>query len=263
MPQRQNQITLIGSLTKDAELRYTPDGLPILTMPLAGAAPINTNGQQPDRRITWYHHVTAFGSYAEDIIDHLTRGTIVFIQGRLNYRSWTTDTGQFRSNLQVLADRTHIVKQPNDPNSISIDQFTQPVLVNGSLNRVELIGNLTRDAEHKQTHQSAVTSMRIAVNERYTDRNGKQHSKAHFVDVDCWNNLSTATQHIKKGTPVRVTGRLELDSWTDKEGTKRYKLKVNADTFQEFHRPHATNPANKQAEATETTATPASSNPPN
>ena len=102
-----------------------------------------------------------------------------------------------------------------------------------SFNKVILMGNLTRDPELK-TLQSGmrVAKLGLAVSEMWRDKaTGEQKEVTCFVDVDVWDKLADLCgQHLSKGRPVLVEGRLRMDEWTSKEGEKRTKLVVRADT---------------------------------
>ncbi len=98
-----------------------------------------------------------------------------------------------------------------------------------SYNKVMLMGNLTRDPEVRYTPKgTAVCTLGLAVNERYTAQSGETREETVFVDVDVWGRQAeTAGQYLSKGRPVFVEGRLRLDQWDDKDtGQKRSRLKV-------------------------------------
>ena len=103
-----------------------------------------------------------------------------------------------------------------------------------SLNKVFLIGNLTRDPELRYTPSgTAVADMSMAINRRYTTASGDKKEETCFVDVTLWaRRAEVASQYLKKGSPVFVEGRLHLDKWENSEGQKRSKLKVIAENFQ-------------------------------
>jgi single-strand DNA-binding protein len=103
-----------------------------------------------------------------------------------------------------------------------------------SLNRVYLIGNLTREVELRYTPKGTpVAEIGLALNRAWTDDEGRKREDAVFVDVSLWDRLAeVALQYLKKGSPVFVEGRLQLDSWTDKSGEKRSKLRVVATNLQ-------------------------------
>lgn len=101
-------------------------------------------------------------------------------------------------------------------------------------NRVILIGNLTRDPEvcHTPSNQ-AVANFGLAINRRYTTSSGEKREETTFVDCEAWGKTGEAIgQYLTKGRPVFVEGRLKLDTWEEKDGSKRSKLKVVVDTFQ-------------------------------
>jgi single-strand DNA-binding protein len=104
-----------------------------------------------------------------------------------------------------------------------------------SFNKVILMGNLTRDPEVRYTPKgSAVTDIGMAVNRVYSTDNGEKREETTFVDVTLWGRTAEiAGEYLKKGRPVLIEGRLQLDSWDDKQsGQKRSKLKVIGESMQ-------------------------------
>ncbi len=104
-----------------------------------------------------------------------------------------------------------------------------------SFNKVMLLGNCTRDPEVKYTPKgSAVTDLGIAVNRYYTTDGGEKREETTFVDVTMWGRQAEiAGEYLKKGRPVFIEGRLQLDTWDDKQtGQKRSRLRVVCENFQ-------------------------------
>jgi single-strand DNA-binding protein len=104
-----------------------------------------------------------------------------------------------------------------------------------SFNKVILLGNLTRDPEVRYTPKgSAVCDLGIAVNRVYTTDSGERREDVTYVDVVLWARLAEiAGEYLKKGRPVFIEGRLQMDTWDDKQtGQKRTKLRVVGETMQ-------------------------------
>src|SRR5215470_1984708 len=104
-----------------------------------------------------------------------------------------------------------------------------------SFNKVILLGNLTRDPEIRYTPKgSAVCDLGIAVNRQYTLESGERREEVTYVDVVLWARLAEIeAEYLKKGRPVFIEGRLQLDTWDDKQsGQKRSKLRVIGETMQ-------------------------------
>ena len=104
-----------------------------------------------------------------------------------------------------------------------------------SYNKVLLLGNCTRDPEVRYTPKgTAVAELGLAVNRVYTSDNGEKREETTFVDVTLWGRQAeVAGEYLKKGNPVFIEGRLQLDSWEDKtSGQKRSKLKVVGEMMQ-------------------------------
>jgi single-strand DNA-binding protein len=104
------------------------------------------------------------------------------------------------------------------------------------LNKVMLIGNLTRDPEYRSTSTGrAVVGMGLAVNRSWFDReSGSRQEDTVFIDVDAWERTAEfCNKYLSKGRRIYVEGRLKMDSWTDREtGGKRSKIVVVADRVQ-------------------------------
>jgi single-strand DNA-binding protein len=104
-----------------------------------------------------------------------------------------------------------------------------------SFNKVILLGNLTRDPEVRYTPKgSAVCDLGIAVNRQYTLESGEKREEVTYVDVVLWSRLAEiAGEYLKKGRPIFIEGRLQMDTWDDKQtGQKRTKLRVIGETMQ-------------------------------
>lgn len=103
-----------------------------------------------------------------------------------------------------------------------------------NLNRVMLMGNLTRDPEMRYLpSNTAVTALALAVNRRWRNQQGEQQEEVTFIDCEAFGKVAELLhQYMRKGRPLYVEGRLKLDQWQDKEGHNRSKLKVIVESFQ-------------------------------
>lgn len=104
-----------------------------------------------------------------------------------------------------------------------------------NLNKVMLIGNVTRDPEIKYTPKgAAIADIGLAINRNYTTEAGEKREETTFCDVTLWGKVAEIVgQYVKKGNPLFVEGRLQLDQWDDKQtGQKRSKLKIVGDNIQ-------------------------------
>ena len=102
-----------------------------------------------------------------------------------------------------------------------------------SLNKVLLMGNLTRDPEVKYTPKgTAVCDLGLAINDTYKAQDGTIKETVTYVDVEVWGRTAeNCKQYLSKGRPVFIEGQLRLDQW-EQEGQKRSKMKVRADRVQ-------------------------------
>src|SRR3990167_8952469 len=103
-----------------------------------------------------------------------------------------------------------------------------------NLNKVFVLGNLTRDPELRQTSSGqAVCSFSIATNRFYTDSTGQKQKQAEFHNIVAWGRQAEiVNQYLKRGSLVLVEGRLQTRSWQDQQGIKHWKTEIIAERVQ-------------------------------
>ncbi len=103
-----NRVILLGNLTRDPELRYTPSGIPVMDIGLAvSERRKNPNGEWVDEPV--FVEVTLWGRTAEVASEYLSKGSPVLVEGRLRLDTWETSDGQRRSRLRVVAERMRML----------------------------------------------------------------------------------------------------------------------------------------------------------
>ncbi len=103
-----------------------------------------------------------------------------------------------------------------------------------SLNKVFLLGNLTRDPELRYTPGGTpVVTLGLAVNRFYKGKDGQNQQDTCFINVVAWSQLAeTSNQYLQKGSPVLIEGRLQSRSWENQQGQKRTTIEVVANNIQ-------------------------------
>ena len=102
-----NKVVLLGNLTRDPDMRYTPNGTAVCSFGLA----VNRRYRQDDewRDDVCFVDIVAFGRQAETISEYLSKGSLALIEGRLQWRSWDTGDGQRRSKHEVIANNVQFM----------------------------------------------------------------------------------------------------------------------------------------------------------
>jgi single-strand DNA-binding protein len=105
-----NKVFLIGNLTRDPELRFTPSGTAVANIGIA------VNNRYQDNSGNWvdepnYFTVVAWGRQAELSNEHLRKGSPILVEGRLRWRSWEAPDGQKRSVVEVVANRVQFLNK--------------------------------------------------------------------------------------------------------------------------------------------------------
>ncbi len=120
-----------------------------------------------------------------------------------------------------------------------------------SLNKVFLIGNLTKPPELRYTPSgTAVADIRLAVNRNYTTQGGEKREDTCFLTIVVWGKQAESCgEYLDKGSPILVEGRLQTREWEAKDGGKRTVIEVVAERVQFMGRGRATAPATVPASA--------------
>lgn len=107
-----NRIILIGRLVKEPELRYTPNGVAVATFRLAVDRPFTST--QTGQRETDFIDIVTWRKLAETCAQHLGKGRLVAVEGRLQIRSYETQDGQKRRAAEVVADNVQFLDRPKE-----------------------------------------------------------------------------------------------------------------------------------------------------
>jgi single-strand DNA-binding protein len=99
-----NTVTLVGNVTRDPEIRYTPSGQTVATFGLAVNRRWQNRQNNEWEEQTSFFDVKCWSQMAENVSESVQRGTRVIVTGRLEQRSWETDNGEKRSKIEVVAD---------------------------------------------------------------------------------------------------------------------------------------------------------------
>ena len=215
-----NNAHYLGSVASPPELKYTPAGLAILELTVAGRGEVVTAAGEV-KHPSFYNRCKTFGKYAESLAESLQQGDVVSVHGRLEYRAYEVE-GDKRSTVETVIETIQTLAGRFVTED---DRREQPVLI-GGLNHVTLGGNLTKDTKLKRLPTgSSVTRLSVAVNERYTGRDG-DGEKVGYFDLQAWGELAESLAEGAKGQGVVGVGHLVNESWEDPHGTKRYATKV-------------------------------------
>lgn len=120
-----------------------------------------------------------------------------------------------------------------------------------SYNKIIIMGNVTRDPQLSYLpNNTPVVEIGMAINHKYKDSAGNQQEKVCFIDCKAFGKRAEVlNQYIKKGDPLLIEGRLELDTWTDKEGKNRSKHGVFVESFSFVGSPQGQEQAPRQQAA--------------
>ena len=94
-----NTVTVVGNVTRDPELRFTPGGAPVANFGLAW-----NRKDQNDEEVVSFFDITCWRSLAENVAESITKGQRVIVYGRLDQRSWENQEGERRSKVEIVAD---------------------------------------------------------------------------------------------------------------------------------------------------------------
>jgi len=218
-----NRAQIIGHLTEDPQIRQTPSGQTVGDLNIVTKASFKT-GSGDMQTSSSYHNVVVWRGLADISQRFLKKGSQLFISGRIQTDEWEdTNTGQKRYKTRITADEM-ILLDPKNPNPPMADGSK----VGGALNQAEIIGNISREPELRQTpNGNSVVSFGVATNYSWKDRAGETQEKTEFHNVVAWDELAQSiSESFKKGRKVYIRGRLQTRSWETPDGNKRYTTEI-------------------------------------
>ncbi|MCK4519715.1 MAG: single-stranded DNA-binding protein [Candidatus Omnitrophica bacterium] len=120
-----NKVLLIGNLTRDPELRYTPQGTAVTTIGMALNSSFKDKSGQMQKD-TCFINVVVWAHLAEVCNQYLQKGRLIFVEGRLKSRSWQNNEGKNRSVLEVVASRVQFMSQGVKQEAREVDLGEEP-----------------------------------------------------------------------------------------------------------------------------------------
>lgn len=231
-----NRIQLIGHLTQNPEIRQTPTGQTVGDLNILTRQTF-TRSDGTAQESKAFHSVVVWRGLADIAGRFLKLGSQVFIAGRLQTDEWQDQQGNRRYKTRVVADEM-ILLDPRQP----LAALSGTSSLSGSLNRAEVLGNMTKDPELRQTAGGlSVVSFGVATNFTWKSRTtGEQQERTEFHNIVVWSKLAQdISTTLKKGRKIYVTGRVQTRSWDAPDGQKRYATEIIADQVMALGLPDA------------------------
>ena len=255
-----NRVHLIGYQTQPVSVRQTPGGTSVTDLNLVVPHSFKSEAGETLEGKS-FHVVTLWGPMAGVAGQFLRPGGQVFVSGRLQTDTWEDQqSGEKRSKTKVVA-LDMILLDPKD-GQLPSPEGAKRLL--GCLNRADLVGNVTRDPEMRTTTSGQkVLTLGVATNDRWKDKaSGESKERSEFHNVVVWGDLAEEVQrHIRKGSRVFVSGRVQTRSFETQAGAKRYTTEVIADAVSLLGIKSAVAAAAMQADAGMTSSSPGGGNP--
>jgi single-strand DNA-binding protein len=229
MPGSLNKVILIGSIGRDFEVRKTAQ--PFARFGLTTTETwYSQTGERQQRSES--HNVVAWGKQAEIAEKCLRPGRLVMVEGRVQYRDDTDQSGVKRWYTDVRCDNFVALSRADDDSEQGGGQQEgeDPV---PSLNKVMLRGNLGRDPEIKMFPSGQpLARFSLATTETWRSQTGERQQKAEWHNVVVWGNqVETAEKYLRKGKQVMIEGRVQYRDYTDQSGVKRTYTDIRCDGF--------------------------------
>jgi len=220
-----NRAQIIGHLTEDPQIRQTPSGQTVGDINIVTKQVFTNQSGQAQTGMA-YHSIVVWRGLADISGRYLHKGSQVYIAGRVQTDEWEGQDGAKRHKTRIVADEL-ILLDPRNPTGVTAHD---PRVV-GALNQAEVLGNVTRDPEMRQTpNGGSVVTFGVATNFSWKDRAGAEQEKTEFHNVVAWGDLARSiSDAFKKGRKVYIAGRLQTRSWETPDGAKRYTTEIIAD----------------------------------
>lgn len=194
----------MGHIGSNPVFSTLPNGTPKAVVSIA------TNiGTGENQKTQW--HTAIFWGKAAEAAQKLQKGDGLYVTGVLEYRKWTD------SNTGVAREKSEI----------TVQQFSKVDNPLQTINQINILGNLGNDAQFKAFSDNAKTTISVATNSGYGD---KQKTQWHTVIF--WGKAAEITSKLKKGDSLFVSGYIDYRKWTDTNtGQNREKTEIHAQQF--------------------------------
>lgn len=223
-----NRVHIIGYQTQPVEIRQTPGGTSVVDLNLV--VPYSFQSEKGDvLQGRAFHTVTLWGSMADFAGQYVRPGAQIFIGGRLQTDSWEDQTTHEKRSKTKIVALDMILLDPKDGQQPAPDGAK---LTLNSVNRADIVGNVTRDPEIRTTTGGKqVLTLGVATNDRWKERStGEMKERAEFHNVVIWGPLAEEVGKIvHKGGRVFVCGRVQTRAWETQQGQKRTTTEIVAD----------------------------------
>lgn len=217
-----NRAKIIGYVTEKPQIKQLPSGSSVCDVNLRCISKEERENSKID--VTSFHTVTFWGKMGENIAQYTEIGSQLYIEGRIKTESWDGEDGKKRYKTKIIGeDMVFLTPQNGGYPAV------QSAVFGTGLNSVELIGNLTKDIEVRQTPNGrSVGASSLATNRKWKDKiSGEMKEEVEFHNLVFWNELAIEGEsQLKKGRKVYIQGRLQTRSWETPEGSKRYTTEI-------------------------------------
>lgn len=223
-----NRIEIIGYQTQPVQVRQTPGGTSVTDLNIVVPYSFKTDAGQTLSGKS-FHTVTLWGPMADVAGQYVKPGAQLYISGRMQTDSWDDEkTGEKRSKTKIVAMDMILL----DPKDGQRDLPASAMSIGTCLNRVQIIGNVTKDPEIRTTTSGQhVLTIGVATNERWRDKASNElKERTEFHSVVVWGELAqTLAQNLKKGQRVFASGRSQTRTWETQQGQKRATTELVAE----------------------------------
>lgn len=206
-----NKAMIIGNLGDDPELRQTGGGTSVATLSVA----TSSKGKDGNEYTEW-HRVVVWGKQAKNCAEYLSKGRSVYVEGRIQTKSWEDNEGVKKYSTEIVAQTVGFLPGP------------------ASVNSAVVLGNLGQDPELRHTPNGTATcTLSVATTDKRKDNDGNLQEFTEWHRVVVWGKQAeNCEKYLSKGRSVYVTGRLQTRQWEDKDGVKRYSTEIVANGVQ-------------------------------
>jgi single-strand DNA-binding protein len=227
-----NKVMLIGTVSHDPDMRFTPGGKSFTSFSV-GAPRIWITAEGERHEETEWFDVVAWGTLAEVCQQLLAQGSRVFVTGRVQTRVLDGGPGQRPHRSEVVVNNVVVLSarvESEPATAVADDDFRAGSTVPG-LNSIMLIGNLGRSPELRYTPSGKpVTSFTLATSRTWSTSEGEKREETEWFNVISWGNLAEiCNRYLERGSRVYIEGRLQTREWEDAGGLKHSRTEVVAD----------------------------------
>jgi len=208
-----NKVILVGRAGRDPEVRYLASGNSVANFTLATSENWNNKNGQREEKTEW-HRIVAFGELSDQVAKNVSKGKLLYVEGRIQTRQWEDKEGNKRTTTEVVANQVQLLGDVGD------------------VSKAILIGRVEKAPETRQTAAGRdIATFNLITTSQRPNGEGEERTETHRI-VAFGKTAEICAKWLTPGKQIYVEGRTQTRDWQDRDGQPRQTTELIVNNMQ-------------------------------